>query len=54
MKPDGLTNEEWRAVQHLRALKADDGGRGHGTLRVEVVNGRESLFKREHSEKVAR
>ncbi len=44
------TPEEKRALEHLRTLKAECGS---GTLRVEVNFGRESLFKREHSEKVS-
>ena len=42
-----LTDNELRAVQLLRALKA---GNGYGTLRIEVTAGQESLFRSERCE----
>lgn len=44
-----LTAEEVRVINNLRLLKHQ---RGHGTLRVEIVAGYESLIKREHSERL--
>lgn len=43
-----VTPKEAGVIQHLRALKAND---GHGTLRVDVADGAEILLKREHSVK---
>lgn len=54
VRSGALTPAEARAIELLRAIKNEAAGRGHGTLRVEVTEGRESLFKREHSEKPAR
>ena len=42
-----LTDNEMRVVELLRELKAN---RGHGTLRIEVRDGNESLFRQEQSE----
>ena len=41
-----VTAKEAGVIQHLRALKEN---KGHGTLRVDVADGAEILFKREHS-----
>lgn len=54
VRAGALSPAEARAVELLRAIKNDAAGRGHGTLRVEVTDGRETLFKREHSEKPTR
>lgn len=43
-----LTEAEMFVIQRLRALKKEA---GHGTLRVEVTAGHETLVKREYSEK---
>ncbi len=42
-----LTANEARAIELLRKLKAEQ---GHGTLRIEVVAGVESLYRAEASE----
>lgn len=42
-----LTENEARVVELLREMKAS---RGHGTLRVEVRDGLESLLRPEYSE----
>jgi len=42
-----LTENEARAIALLRDLKAN---RGHGTLRIEVRDGLESLYRPERSE----
>jgi hypothetical protein len=46
-----LTPAEHRAIVLLREIKKDA---GHGTLRVEVTAGYESLLKQEFSEKLPR
>jgi hypothetical protein len=42
-----VTQNERRVIELLRELKA---GHGHGTLRIEVRDGAESLFRSERSE----
>lgn len=42
-----LTPNECRAVELLRELKQN---KGHGTLRIEITAGMESLFRSERSE----
>lgn len=49
--PMDVTAGERFVLERLRAIKANG---GHGTLRVEVTAGQESLVKREHSEKPPR
>lgn len=43
-------DERW-TLQRLRLIKAEQGGRGHGTLRVDVVDGIARIAKRELSDK---
>lgn len=47
-EPIVLTPNENRVVELLRALKAN---KGHGTLRVDIADGLEILFRPEFSEK---
>lgn len=46
-----VTPAEKRVVELLREIK---GTSGHGSLRIEVAEGKEILFKKEHSEKPPR
>lgn len=45
-----VTDNEARIIERLRALKQNA---GHGTLRVEVTAGSETLIKREYSERLS-
>lgn len=48
-----ISDEEFFVVDRMRRIAAEGGnGRGHGTLRVEINEGRATLVKREVSEKV--
>ena len=47
-EPIIMTPNERRVIELLRELKSD---RGHGTLRVEITAGVETLVKHERSEK---
>jgi hypothetical protein len=50
-----ITDAEWFVVQRLRNVAHEDpGGRGHGIVRVAIVDGIPALVKRELSEKVPR
>lgn len=54
VRAGGLSASEARAVELLRSIKGQATGRGHGTLRVEVADGKETLFRPEYSEKAPR
>lgn len=43
------TEQEREVLDWLRAIKKEQKGKGHGTLRVEITDGSESLLKREYS-----
>lgn len=50
-----ISDSEYFVVQRIRKVAAEDAqGRGHGTLRVEINEGKATLVKREISEKVPR
>lgn len=50
-----ITDQEWFVVQRIRKVANEDpNGRGHGDLRVAILEGKPSLVKREVSEKVPR
>lgn len=46
-----ITGPEFEVIEKLRALKKHT---GHGTLRVEVLDGNEDLIRFEFSQKLAR
>lgn len=49
-----LTPREAWVIGHLRKIKSEQNGKGHGTLRIDVVDGFETLVKREISERPPR
>lgn len=37
-------------IQRMLAIESEKNGKGHGTLRVEITDGKVTLIKREYSE----